>query len=227
MKTSNWTIYIFIMLLTFGLTINAVRVSYSQGDDYLTTYFQNYYSTWLFNPYVTQTLTKKQASLYAISQDDTLARGRTMDGFNGFYPHTDLFVPQSIHYSDMIYGYDGINNDAQDHNLFLTNYPLFTDSIFNQISGNYQSMANPLGMFNQSYNYLSVTSDAQHPMLSIQKCLQERKDLDTTKCILLHRDPSLSVSSGSSSLEYTSSTQLSGIPSVDYLSLYFICFEGS
>jgi hypothetical protein len=161
------------MLLTFGLTINAVCVSFSQGNDYLTSYFQNYYPIWPFNPYVTQTPTNNQSSSFAISED-----------------------------------------------------PLFTNSIFNQISGNYQSMVNPEEIYNQSYNYLSVAPDVRDPKLSIQKCLYERKDLDTSKCILLHRDPRLSVSLESCS-GYSFPTQLSGVPSTNYLSLYFICFEGS
>lgn len=225
MRKTNCKLYIFIILLTSGLIFNAVRVSYSQVDDYLTSYFQNYYPTWLFNPYGIQTSTDSHSSLYVRSQDDTLARGRTMSDFNTFYAQTDLFMPQSIYYSGMIFGYNGLSNYDQDRDLFLTNDHI-TDSIFNQISGNYQSMVNPEEMFNQSYNYLPLIPTAQHPRLSIQKCLRERKDLDTTKCILLHRDPSLSVSSGNYS-GYSFPTQSSGIPSTDYLSLYFLCFEGT
>ncbi|MGA1842117.1 MAG: hypothetical protein ACMUIU_15970 [bacterium] len=224
MRARNWKLCIFIIFLTFGLTFSAVCVSYSQGDDYLNLFFQNYYSTWLFVPSDIQTSVYSDSSLYSMSRDDTLTRGRTMSDFNMFYAQTGTFMPQSIHYGGMIYGYNGMSSGVQDYNLFLTNDPLSTDIIFNQISGNYQSLVNPVGMFNQYYNYLP--DGAQNPRLSIQKCLYERKDLDTTKCILFHRDPTLSVSSGDS-LGYTFPTQLSGIPSVNYLSLYFICFEGS
>lgn len=229
MRTSNWKIFIFIIILAFGLTFNAVCTSYSQGDDYLTSYSATYYPTRLFTPSGIQIPTYSYSSLYDMSPYATLARRRAMSGSNMFYTQTEQFIPLSIYYSGMMYGYSGLNNSAQDFNPFLTNDPLIIDSIFNQIYSNYQSIVNPVEMFNHSYTHLSETPNDQHYKLSIQKCLHEREDLDTRQCMVLHGDPGLSVSA-ERSLGYPSlgfpPAQLSAIPSIDYLSIYFLCFEG-
>lgn len=229
MRTSYWNAFILILILTFGLTFNAVGISYSQGEYYLSSYFSIYYPTWLFSLPGTQTSTYSNSLLYTTPQDASLARSRAKDDFNMFYTQPEMFEGQSVHYSGMIYGNNGLSNGVQDRNLFLTNDSLIMYGIFNQISGNYQSMKNPVTLFNQPHAYMPVISGYQSPKLSIQKCLQERPDLDTSQCILLHRDTNpTSFSTGYSSSNIAGSpTQFSGVPSTDYLSLYFICFEGS
>lgn len=230
MRNKKLKILAFTIILSFSLTCYVVHTAYSQGGDYFTSYFPTYYLSWLYDAYGIQTPTYSHSSLYAMTPDTPQARRRATNSFNMFYTQPELFEAQSVHYGGMMYGYDGLVDGVQDGALFLRSEALITDGIFNQIYGNYQSMVNPLTLFNQPYASIPVISDSQNPKVSIQNCLQERPDLDTSRCIMFHRNPSLSVYTGKYPV-YTenimgSPFQLSAIPSTDYLSLYFICFEG-